>query len=158
MEPMSRLVFLVWRISPTPDLMPLHSIWGTVVTEENKSSFFPREFALLQSLSHLFHLVQCDKERWFLPELNSKGLCLSSGKEKENYCLVFTSSIKRENGRFQVVGVQRRQKNVQKWVMHVCPSKPIAFCLSRFLSCSSTGENISQKKKLFFLRIKMDHC
>ena len=155
---MSRLVCLVWRISPTPELMPLLSIWGTVATEETKSPFFPREFALLQSLSHLFHLVQCDKERWFLLELNSKGLYLSWAKEKVNCCLVFTSSIKRENGRFQVVDVQRRQRNVQKWVMHVCPSKPIAFCLFRFLRCSLTGENISQKKKLFFLRIKMDLC
>ena len=158
MEPVSRLVSLVWRISPTLELMPLLSIWGTVATEENKSPFFAREFALLKSLSHLFHLVQCDKERWFLLELNFKGLYLSSGTEKENCCVVFTSSTKREIGRFQVVGVQRRQRNVQKYVMHVCQSKPIAFCLSRSLSCSLAGEDISQKKKLSFWRIKMDYC
>ena len=52
-------------------------------------------------------------------ELNSKGLYLSSEKEKENRCLVFTSSIKRAVRKFHVVVVQRRQRNVQKSVMHV---------------------------------------
>ena len=47
------------------------------------------EFALLQTLSRLFHLVKC----WQISlELSSKGLYQSSGKEKENCCLVFPSS------------------------------------------------------------------
>ena len=155
---MSRLVLLVWRISPTPELMPLLSIWGTVATEENKSPSSRVNSGCLKVYRIYSISFNATKKGDFLLELNSKGLYLSWAKEKVNCCLVFTSSIKRENGRFQVVDVQRRQRNVQKWVMHVCPSKPIAFCLFRFLSCSLTGENISQKKKLFFLRIKMDHC
>ena len=50
-------------------------------------------------------------------ELNSKEVYRSS--EKENCCLVFTSSTKRENMKFHVVVVQRRQRNVQKSVIHV---------------------------------------
>ena len=52
-------------------------------------------------------------------ELNSIRLYQSSGKEKESRCLVFTSSTKREIRHFHVVVVQRRQRNVQKSVMHV---------------------------------------
>ena len=52
-------------------------------------------------------------------ELNSKGLYQSSGKEKESCCLVFPSSTRREIRHFHVVVVQRRQRNVQKSVMHV---------------------------------------
>ena len=51
--------------------------------------------------------------------VNSKGLYLRSEKEKENCCLVFTSSIKRETRWFHVVVVQQRQRNVEKSVMHV---------------------------------------
>ena len=44
----------------------------------------------------------------------------SSGREKENRCLVFTSSTRRREIRyFQVVVVQRRQRNVRTSVMHV---------------------------------------
>ena len=43
-------------------------------------------------------------------ELNSKGLYQSSGKEKENCCFVFPSSIKREIRHFHVVVVQRLQE------------------------------------------------
>ena len=52
-------------------------------------------------------------------ELNSKGLYQSSGEEKESCCLLFPSSTKREIRHFHVVDVQRRQRNVQKNVMHV---------------------------------------
>ena len=55
----------------------------------------------------------------FFLELKSKGLHQSSGKEKESCCLVFPSSTKREIRQFHVVVVQRRQRNVQKSVMHV---------------------------------------
>ena len=43
------------------------------------------------------------------------------GLEKENFCIVFTYSIKRarEIGKFNVAVVQRRLRNVQKSVMHV---------------------------------------
>ena len=49
------------------------------------------EFALLQTLSRLFHLVQLDKRGHFFLGLNSKTLCWSSAKEKESHCLVLTS-------------------------------------------------------------------
>ena len=39
-------------------------------------------------------------------ELNSKGLYVSSKKQNENRCFVFTSSIKRQLKKFQVVVVQ----------------------------------------------------
>ena len=52
-------------------------------------------------------------------ELNSKGLYQSSGKEKQCCCLLFPSSTKREIRQFHVVVVQRRQRNVEKSVMHV---------------------------------------
>ena len=51
--------------------------------------------------------------------LISKGLYQSSGKEKEVCCCVFPPSTKREIRHFHVVVVQRRQKNLQKSVMHV---------------------------------------
>ena len=65
-------------------------------------------------MSSLFHLPQFIKLWQIFLELNSNRLFKSSGKEKENCCLVFTSSIKRENRRFHVVVVQQRQRNVQK--------------------------------------------
>ena len=40
-------------------------------------------------------------------------------KRKESCCLVFPSSTRREIRHFHVVVVQRRQRNVQKRVMHV---------------------------------------
>ena len=53
--------------------------------------------------------------------LNRKGPYLSLRKEKGNFCVVFTYSIKREREirKFHVAVVQRRLKNVQKSVMHV---------------------------------------
>ena len=68
-------------------------------------------------------------------ELNSKGLHQSSGKEKESCCLLFPSSTKREIRQFHVVVVQRRQRNVQKSVMHV---QTCCFaCLNLSLFCLS---------------------
>ena len=46
------------------------------------------EFALLQTLSRLFHVVQFVKCWQFFLKLSSKGLYQSSAKEKENCCLV----------------------------------------------------------------------
>ena len=93
------------------------------------------EFALLQTLSRLFHLVYFVKCWQMFLELNSKGLYQSSGKEKESCCLVFPSSTKREIRQFHVVVVQRRQRNVQKSVMHV---QSCCFaCLNLLLFCRS---------------------
>ena len=53
--------------------------------------------------------------------LNPKGPYLSVEKEKDNFCVVFTNSIKRacEIWIFHVAGVQRRQRNEQNSMMHV---------------------------------------
>ena len=76
--------------------------------------------ALLQTLSRLFHLVYFVKCWQMVLELNSKRLYQSSGKEKKVVVLyVFPSSTKREFRHFHVVVGQRRQRNVQKSVMHV---------------------------------------
>ena len=77
------------------------------------------EVALLQSLSPLFHLVQFVKCWQFFLELSFKRLYRRSEKEKESRCLVFTCSTKREIRHIHVVVLQRRQRNVQKRVMHV---------------------------------------
>ena len=77
------------------------------------------EFALLQTSSRLFHLVQFVKCWQFFLEMNFKRLYRSSGKEKESCCLVFTFSTKQEIRHFQILVVQWRQRNVQKIVMHV---------------------------------------
>ena len=66
------------------------------------------EFALLQTLSRLLHLVYFVKYWQMFLELNSKGLYQSLGKEKESCCLVFPSSANREFRHFHVVVVQRR--------------------------------------------------
>ena len=63
-------------------------------------------------------------------ELDSKGLHQSSGKEKENCCLLFPSSTKRENSQFQVAVVQRRQINVQKSCCFACLNL-LLLCRSR---------------------------
>ena len=74
---------------------------------------------MLQTLSRLFHLVQFVKSWQIVLELNSKGLYQSSGKEKESCCVVFPASTKRQIRCFHLVVVQRRQRNVQKSLMHV---------------------------------------
>ena len=74
----------------------------------------------------------------FLWNLNSKRLYQSSGKDKESLCLVFTSSTKREIRHFQVVVVQRRQRNVQKsGVIHLqscCFSNLKTYCFFAVLA------------------------
>ena len=77
------------------------------------------EYSLLQTLSRLFHLVQFVRCWWIFLEINFKGLYQSSEKEKGSRCLVFTFSTKREIRQFHVVVVQRRERNVQKSLMHV---------------------------------------
>ena len=80
--------------------------------------YFKSEFALFQ-ISSLFHLVQFRKCWGIFLEWSSKSRYLSSEKEKLKFCLVSTSSKKREIRKFRVVVVQWRQRNVQKNVMHV---------------------------------------
>ena len=73
-------------------------------------------------------------------ELNFKRQYQSSGKEREGRCLVFTCLTQREIRHFLVVVVQRRQRNLQKRVMHVqsccfaCLNL-LLFCRYRFLRC-----------------------
>ena len=52
--------------------------------------------------------------------LNPTGPSLSLEKEKENFCVMLTQSIKRasEIGKFHGAVVQQRLRNVQKIVMH----------------------------------------
>ena len=63
--------------------------------------------------------------------------CIKVQKRKtESCCLLFPSSTKRELGPFHVIVVQRRQRNVQKGVMHVqsccfADLNLLLFCLSR---------------------------
>ena len=72
-------------------------------------------FALLHTLSRVFHHVQFVKCWRIFVELNSKGLYQSSEREKEGRP-VFASSTKSEIRQFHVVVVQRRQRKVQKGV------------------------------------------
>ena len=53
--------------------------------------------------------------------LNPKGPYVSLEKEKQNFCVVLTYSIKRarEIRKFHVAVVQQRLRNVQESVMHV---------------------------------------
>ena len=82
----------------------------------------------IRTASNFTALFQPHSIRLF--ELNSKGLYQSSGKETEGRFPVSTSSTKREIRQFHVVVVQRRQRNVQKSVLHVQSClliKPIGF-------------------------------
>ena len=98
------------------------------------------EFALLQTLSRSFHLVQFVNSCQTFLELNSKGLYQSSGKEEESSRRMFPSSTKREVRHVHVVAVQRRLRNVQKSVMHVqsCCSANLSRrrCLSSLFTCA----------------------
>ena len=72
------------------------------------------EFLVFQSSSRLFHLayfVKCGDELLI-------ALSKSAKRSKFRHFL-FTSSIKHEIGYFQVVVLQKQQRNVQKSVMHV---------------------------------------
>ena len=80
----------------------------------------------------------------FFPELNSKRLYRSSGKDKESHYLEFTSSTKRKIRHFLVVVVPWRQRNVQKkrdarTDLLLCQSKPISFLPFSLTSSPSYG-------------------
>ena len=81
------------------------------------------EFALPQTSSPLFHLVQIENlGEFFLCQIqNDLNNCIIVLKEKkENRFLMFTSSlIQRKTRKFQVVVVKQRQRNVPKSVLHV---------------------------------------
>ena len=70
------------------------------------------EFALFlfQTSLLLLQLSICQMLAIFFQELNSKGLNLSSQKEKENRCHVLPSSTKREIRTFKVVGAVTAKK------------------------------------------------
>ena len=78
-----------------------------------------REFAFFQSLSQLLQLRFLVKCKQTLFETNSLELYSSSEGQTKFCCRLFTSSIKREIRHFQVVVVQRQQRNVQKSVLYV---------------------------------------
>ena len=90
----------------------------------NRKRHLKSEFALFQTSSILFYSIF---EFEFVTSwrnclgLNSKGPYLSGEKEKENFCSLFTNNIRRvrEIRKFQVAGLQRRLRNVQKSVKHV---------------------------------------
>ena len=87
----------------------------------NRKRHLKSEFALFQTSSIPFNFISFGKcWRNFL-RLNLKGPYLSVEKEKDNFCVVFTYSIKRacEIWNFHVAGVQRRQRNDQISMMHV---------------------------------------
>ena len=74
----------------------------------------PRPLTRLASLAQLGELARRLNVGNVFRELNSKRLYRSWEKGKENRCLVFTSSIKREIRKRHVVVVPWRQRNVQK--------------------------------------------
>ena len=113
------------------------------------------EFALSQTLSRLFHLVQFVKCWQIFLELNSKGPRQSAGKEKESHCRVFTFSTKREIRHFHAIVVQWRQGNVKKSLF--CLSNLLLFswnpaCLKPML----TFVNIAWKKWLKLALYNLD--
>ena len=89
------------------------------------------EFALLQTLSCLFQLVQFVKCWQILP----LKTVLKLRKRKKKSMSSFTPAKKREIRHFHVVVVQRQQRNVQKSVMHLqsCwfANLLLLFCRSR---------------------------
>ena len=94
------------------------------------------EFALPQTFSRLFHLVQFVQCWQISLEFNSKALLQRTGKEKESRCLLFTSCLKHEIRHFHVVVVPWRQRNVQKSVLHVqscCFANPKTYCFCAVL-------------------------
>ena len=102
-----------------------------------KRHFLNGEFALIQPLSRLFHLIQFIKCCLFFLELNSKRLYRRSWKEKESRRLVVTSSTKREIRHIHVVVVPWRQRNVQKRrdacaELLFCQPNILLFCRSRW--------------------------
>ena len=101
----------------------LHRYLGTGTLRSNDvtatRTSLKSEFAFFQSPLRLFLPTYFDKCRRTLQKLNSKGPYPSSEREIKFRRCLFTFSIKREIRHFHVVVVQKRQRNVQKSVMHV---------------------------------------
>ena len=116
-----------------------HSLFHLSPPQRLRKRHLKGEFALLQTLSPLFQLIQFVKCWHVFLDLNSKRLYQSSGKEKESRCLLFTSSTKREIRYFHIVVVHRRQRNKRDASAKLlfCQSKPIAFLLFSLPSPSS---------------------
>ena len=79
-----------------------------------------------------------------LSGFNPKGQYVSLEKEKQNFCVVLTYSIKREHEsrKFQVVVVQQRLRNVQKSVIFFANLKHIT---TVFLLFTVTVAKLLQK-------------
>ena len=98
------------------------------------------EFMLFQISSLLLKIKICQMLAIF-KKLNSRGLYLTSHKEKENYsCFVFTSFIKGDIRKFHVEVLQWWQRNFQKSLLHVqrCCAvnlNLLLFCRSRCRRC-----------------------
>ena len=122
----------------------MNSILKVTFSLPSPSSMLKRqqklEFTVLQTSSPLFHVIHFVK---FLANfsgrnlINPKGLYQSTGKEKENWCHLLTSSNKREIliRHFHVVVVQRWQINFQNSMVHVqscCVAN-----LNLFATCTS---------------------
>ena len=104
----------------------------------NQKCHLESEFALFQTSSILFSFIQFVKCWRNSLGLNPKGPYLSLEKERENFCAVFTNSIKwaHEIRKFHLAIVQRLLRNVQKSVMHVqsccfASINLLVFCRSR---------------------------
>ena len=94
-------------------------VWYTTeLKQQRRRRVRKSEVTLLQTLFHLFHLVQFIKCGTFGLELNCKIPYRSAEQEKQSR-LVLTSSTKREIRHFHVKVVQWQQTHVQKSVMHV---------------------------------------
>ena len=76
--------------------------------------------------------------------LNPKGPYVSLEKEKQNFCVVLTYSIKREHEsrKFHVVVVQQQLRNVQKSVIFFANLKHIT---TVFLLFTVTVAKLTQK-------------
>ena len=77
------------------------------------------EFALLQTLSRLFHLVYFVKCWQMFLELNSKGLYQSSGKEKKVVVLCSRPRQNVNSGTFTLQSGNDGKEMYKKSVMHV---------------------------------------
>ena len=74
----------------------------------------------IRTASNFIDLIQFQLIWRNFVEVNPKGPCLSLEKQTDNFCVLFTDSIKRgcEIRNFHVSRVQRRQTNVQNSVIH----------------------------------------
>ena len=99
----------------------IHRLLGSLRSNDatQRERGLKSEFAFFQSLSQLFLPTYFVKYRWTLLKLNSWEPYPNSEREINFRRCLFTSSIKREIKIFHVVVVQKRQRNVEKSVMHV---------------------------------------